>query len=39
MLAAVTRYAAGPVYTEGTGAEKELKIQKEMLMIRFTKMR
>lgn len=32
MLAAVTRYAVGLVYNEGTDPEKELELQKEMLL-------
>lgn len=35
MLAVVTRYAVGLVYSEGTDAEEELREQKEMLMHRF----
>ena len=35
MLAAVTRYAVGLVYNEGTDAEEELRLQKEMLLERF----
>ena len=36
MLAAVTRYAVGLAYTDGTDAEKELELQKELLFKRFT---
>jgi len=36
MLAAVTRYAVGLVYTEGTDQEKELLTLKNMLMERYT---
>jgi AcrR family transcriptional regulator len=36
MLAAVTRYAVGLVFTEGTDQEKELPTQKNMLMKRYT---
>ena len=35
MLAVVTRYAIGLAYNEVTEAEKELRIQKDMLMRRF----
>ena len=35
MLAAVTRYAVGLIYKKGTDAEKELLLQKEMLMQQF----
>ena len=37
MLAAVTRYAVGLAYTEGTNSEKELRLLKDMLMQRFTR--
>lgn len=37
MLAAVTRYAVGLVYNEGTDPEEELRLLKDMLMQRFTK--
>lgn len=36
MLAAVTRYAVGLVYTEGADAERELLLQKRMLLREFT---
>ena len=36
MLAAVTRYAVGLVFTEGSEQEKELITQKNMLMARYT---
>ena len=35
MMAAVTRYAVGLAYTEGTDAEAELKLQKDMLLRAF----
>ena len=35
MLAAVTRYAVGLVYLEGTDAEQELLLQKELLLTRY----
>ena len=35
MLAAVTRYAVGLAFVEGTDAEEELKMQKELLLKRF----
>lgn len=36
MLAAVTRYAVGLVYNDGIDPEEELRMQKEMLIKRFT---
>ena len=35
MLAAVTRYAVGLAYNEGTDAEEELRLQKDVLLARF----
>ena len=35
MLAAVTRYAVGLVYHGGTEPEKELELQKEMLLMKY----
>ena len=37
MLAAVTRYAVGLVYTDGSDPDQELAVLKEMLMERYTK--
>ena len=35
MLAVVTRYAIGLVYQSGSDPEKELELQKELLLTRF----
>ena len=37
MLAAVTRYAVGLFYSEDMDVEEELRLQKELLMQRFTR--
>ena len=36
MMAVVTRYAVGLVYNDGTDPEKELLLQKKMLMNEFS---